>query len=244
MKHPSAMSIVCVIAVAAVSLAGCARGPEVGASGPRPGHAGCSDSETPVQIIVGDSGPPEWRLTVPTNYLGNSETWGGGSQRRIQINASFPSLSARPTGTFWSTCSNDALLRPNAPDPSVWSPDRLDIGIGVGVFRFLARPEEHVTTPSDVADLSQVQSKCMLEATSGVPNQSCRHVWGYFPVVPEEGGTVSISCRGSTDNPSASCEGTLPFRGEDISYSFARSELVNWRQYESATRDLLTRFSN
>ena len=246
MNYRHRVSTFSTFVIAIGCLASCGQESGIDSSGPRPGHAGCSDSKAPVQIVAPyeGSGSPEWRLAIPANYLGNSETWAGGIQHRIKINASFPTLSARPTGTFWSTCSSDTYRQPNAPDPSVWSPDRLDIRIGAGIYRFHIDPEDHVTTPSDVSNLSQVQSKCMLNGASNTPIRNCRYVWGYFPMAPAEDRTVSIECTGSTSNPSASCDGVFPFSGRDVEYSFARSELKNWQKYESAARDLLTRFSH
>ena len=245
MNYRQRASTLITVMIAIGCLASCGQDSGTDSSAPRPGHVGCSDSKAPVQIVAPSEGggSPEWRLTIPANYLGNSETWAGGIQQRIRINASFPTLSARPAGTFWSTCSSDAYRQPNPPDPSVWSPDKLDIRIGAGVYRFRLDPKEHVSTASDVSSLSQVQSKCMLSEASNAPGLNCRYVWGYFPTAPAEGGTVSIECRGGTSNPSASCDGVFPFRGRDVEYSFARRELQNWHKYESAARDLLTRFS-
>lgn len=233
------------LAIIVIAAGGCGHEPD-GSPELSPGRAGCSDSQVPVRIIVPADGrsQTEWRMAIPANYLGNSETWAGGIQHRIRINASFPSLSARPTGTFWSSCGGDTNRQSNSPDPSAWPSDRLEIQIGAGVYRFQADQDDYTATPSDVSGLSQVQNKCMIEAASAPSSPNCAHVWGYFPTAPTEGGTVSIACRGNTSNPSASCEGIFPFHGQDVEYAFARSELGHWQQYEKAARILLTRFSN
>ena len=206
------------------------------------GTSGCTDSEEIVRVSVRPQGDAVEPLTLemPANYFGLSNNWAGGPQDRVRINAEFPSLRARPSGTFWNTCRDDAARKKPDTRLSDWQADELRIEIGAGIYPFGGPREEYAEMESDVDGLKYLQRACVTQRTP-IPKDGCRDGMMYFPVEPAPGQALSYQCLGTVENPSATCWGHLLFRDHSVMFTFKRSELRRWRELNAGVLDLLTR---
>jgi hypothetical protein len=247
--------------VVAVAVAGVAAGMAFhrwGASVTRPSNAqsdyfGCNDAADLVNLSLRPSYGhyQEWKLRIPKIYLGYSANWTDGEQEMIRINATYPSLEARPSGTFWTTCKKDTNT--NRSSLSDWSTDRLDIRItaanvvGKPLIGFTKPVDEYVEVESTIPDLKHLQHKCM----SSLPKhpdpkvriRDCGYEYWYVPKIQDSEQPIVVRCLGAEQNPSASCAVYFSYRGHRVEYGFKRNRLADWRLFNAATSELLRRFT-
>lgn len=215
------------------------------------GYFGCSDSSKSVSITVRKASGPStpWPLQVPSSYLGYSLNWEGGDQAMVLIHASHPSLGPRPRGTAWRTCKGAA----DSQSPSTWAPDRFDIRItaesyvGSPLVGFRRPRDEYVQVESPVRGLTHLQHQCMLKLPwppdSKTPMNNCSYEYWFVPTEQAPGRPLVFRCLGVPENPSASCAATFAFRGHKVTFQFKRDQLARWKEFDSATIELLGRFA-
>lgn len=224
---------------------------ESASSDSRPGYYGCSDSNEIAHISLRPSGKEyqEWRLKIPKQYLGYSKNWNGGEQGMLRVNALFPSLEARPTGSAWNTCSADKNQKPLSTRPD----DLLEIDITASTMKghpligFSKPKSEYVEVNSEFPGLIALQHKCMADLpwppNPKKPPKNCGYEDWYTPVSQSEEQPVVIRCLGVVENPSASCDVYFSKNGHKVNYRFKRSKLSEWSSINSAVLKLLNKFT-
>lgn len=200
------------------------------------GVMGCSDSTQIVTIRFSEGAAHD--LHIPANYLGYPENLRGGSQPRIRINASYPSLAARPVGGVWASCASSA-------DPTKWGGDRLEIMINGSNYGFHEEMGEYLEMPSEVPGFRHLARKCVAETPAGsAPVRGCRQEHGFLPLTPQSHPHQSIQCFGMLIDENASCDGFFEHDGIQVRVSFGRSRLPEFEQVTVAAKALLTKFAS
>lgn len=219
------------------------------------GYWGCTDSVELANISIRPSHQhyQVWKLQIPQTYLGFSRNWTEKEQSMVYINATYPSLEPRPTGTFWQTCSQDANRGVDRGNLGARAPDHLEVRItadgfvGSPLVGFREPASEYLEVESKFTDLKHLVSKCMLNRPwppdPKVPTGDCPYEFWYVPEAQNKEQPIVIRCLGVEENPSASCSATFVFRGHKVEYTFKRTRLGEWRDFNAATLKLLHRFT-